>query len=93
MAGIGVKRKAVASITGAVAPVGNRVGNRQNVGGSGDDHNSYHVKEVIHSDIDHRWIPFRNGPVGTTGEPAAMTQARRLLGRRGGNPGGSVGRP
>jgi len=57
LAGIEFKRQAVAPITGAVAAVGIRGGNGQNVGDSGDnggDHNSYHVGEVKHSDNDHR---------------------------------------
>ena len=60
LAGIEVKRQAIASITGTDAAVGNRVGNGQNVGDI-DDHN--HIEEVNHSNNDHRWIPVRNGPV------------------------------
>ncbi|MYC35733.1 MAG: hypothetical protein F4X66_02295 [Chloroflexi bacterium] len=53
MAGIGVKRQVVASITGAVASVGNRGGNEEHVGDKGDYHNSDHIEEVIHSNNDY----------------------------------------
>ena len=44
------KRQAVVPITIAVATVGNG----QHVSDNRDDHNSYHVEEVMHSGNDHR---------------------------------------
>ena len=58
MAGIGVKRKAVVPITGAVAAVGNCVGKGQHTRDKGEaDDNHNHIAEVIHSDNDHHEFP------------------------------------
>lgn len=62
-AGIGVKGQAIVPITGAVAAVGNRVSNRENVSDNGDNlkrkHN--HGEEVIDSHQDHRESPAVTG--------------------------------
>ena len=62
MAGIGVKRKAVVPITGAVADGGNGVGKEQHVGDKGEaDDNHNHIAEVIHSNNDHHEFPVITG--------------------------------
>ncbi len=57
MAGIGDKPQvqAVAPIISAVAAVGNRIGNGQNVSDHSDNYNQIHIEEVIDSkNNDHR---------------------------------------
>ena len=59
LTGIGVKRQVAVPITSAVAAGGNRVSDRENVSGNGDNHN--HTEEVLHSDQDHRELPSVTG--------------------------------
>ena len=57
VAGTGVKLQVqvVAPIISAVADVGNRIGNGQNVSDHGDNYNQIHIEEVIDSNNnDHR---------------------------------------
>lgn len=62
MAGIGVKRKAVVPITGAVAAGGNGVGKGQHTRDKGDaDDNHNHIEEVIHSNSDQHEFPVITG--------------------------------
>ena len=61
VAAIGVWQQAVASTTGAVADVGNRVGSGQHVGDHGDNHHHNHNEEVINDNNEHPGFPAITG--------------------------------
>ena len=60
-AGIGGNRRAVVPIANAVAIVGNRGSDRKKVSDKGDNHNSNHIEEVIHSNNEHPGFPVITG--------------------------------
>ena len=64
VAGTGVKLQVqvVAPIISAIADVGNRIGNGQNVSNNGDNYNQIHIEEVIDSrNKDHRELSVIKG--------------------------------